>query len=200
VKIIGPVLRAECEYFSRGFVSVRTNGRPFITLKQALARDGSFANPDGSPKKITDQLQDTWTHTHPRFPADGIVVGVNTILRDDPKLNTRFAQKNALQKAIIDPYRIVLDPDLETPVSAQIVTDELAARTIIVIRDDLKSDMKAFAKNDVRIIRVPFDGTSFDFDALFRSSRMTMMVRAASSSVTICAETGVSRSGSRTMR
>jgi diaminohydroxyphosphoribosylaminopyrimidine deaminase/5-amino-6-(5-phosphoribosylamino)uracil reductase len=51
VKIIGPVLRAECEYFSRGFVSVRTKGRPFITLKRALARDGSFANPEPRSEK-----------------------------------------------------------------------------------------------------------------------------------------------------
>lgn len=179
VNVVGPVLRAECEYFNRGFVSVRTKNRPFITLKQALARDGSFANPNGSPKKITNQTQDIWTHTNLRFPADGIVVGVGTILSDNPYLNTRlrlrapdgqarFTQKNALIKEVPEPYRIILDAELRTPITARVVTDAQSSRTMIVVRDDLAVDATEFTERGVIIIRCPYDGSSFDLDALFQ--------------------------------
>ena len=173
LQVIGPVLRAECEYFCRGFISVRTKNRPFITLKRALARDGSFANPNGSPKKITSEAQDIWAHSHLRFPADGIVCGIGTILFDDPELNTRFAQNKELQNQVLGPYRIILDPHLNLPEDAKVVSDPSRDRTIIITRplDELSSDHQRkfllFQDRGVRMMPCDLHGEAFDLAQLF---------------------------------
>lgn len=91
VEVIGPTARASCERFNRGFVSVRTKGRPWVTLKKAMTKDGRIANEDGSTLKITSEEQDCWAHTFLRSRHDAILVGAETVVRDDPKLDVRRA-------------------------------------------------------------------------------------------------------------
>jgi diaminohydroxyphosphoribosylaminopyrimidine deaminase/5-amino-6-(5-phosphoribosylamino)uracil reductase len=122
------VLRQECEWLNRGFVSVRTKGRPWITLKRAQTPDGRIANDDGSPLKITSPEQDAWSHTFLRATHDAILVGVQTIISDDPSLNTRFDQK----KRPFLGLRVVVDPHDRVPKTAKVLTDEYRDRTLVV--------------------------------------------------------------------
>jgi len=128
VNVTGPVLRSECEWLNRGFISVRTNHRPWITLKQAQTRDGKTANADSSPLKITSKEQDIFSHTFLRATHDAILVGVGTIIKDDPRLDARFS----LAQKKYQPWRIILDPTLRIPLTSRVVTDEQRTRTIIV--------------------------------------------------------------------
>ena len=124
------VLRAECEWLNRGYVSVRTKGRPWITLKRAQTRDGAIANADGSPRKITSADQDAWSHTFLRATHDAILIGVQTVINDDPSLNTRFDQN----KRPFLGLRVILDPNNRVPKNAKLLADEHRDRTL-VIRD-----------------------------------------------------------------
>lgn len=126
VDVTGPVERAACEWLNRGFISVRTKGRPWITLKQAIAADGSISNPDGSPKAITSAAQNAWSHARLRATHDAILVGVGTILSDNPQLTVRDTE------VAVRPRRIVLDPHGRIPSDAKVLTDEHHARTIVV--------------------------------------------------------------------
>jgi len=90
VQTFGPVLEQECKRLNRGFVSVMTKKRPWITLKRAVTADGRFANPDSSPLKITSSVQDVWAHQFLRARHDAILVGIGTVIADDPQLTMRI--------------------------------------------------------------------------------------------------------------
>jgi len=169
VTVIGPVARASCEYLNRGFLSVHTRQRPWITLKSARTRSGAIANSDGSRLKISSEKQDQWSHTMLRQRTDAILVGVGTILRDNPKLNTRFAQKIPQELGLHQPWRIVLDPMLRIPMDARIVTDEAVTRTMILTTPDAGAERRReLEKRGVSVRSVPLANGTFSFDALWK--------------------------------
>jgi len=166
-------LMALCEYMNRGFINVRKNHRPFITLKQAHMPSGSIANADGSPLKITFSDQDDWAHTYLRERHDAILVGIKTILMDDPSLTIRYAKPTELNKNSDQyiPYRIVLDPHLKIQEHAKLVTDSFRHKTIIIYCsetadfDQHKRDR--LQKNNVHVWSIDMRDGSFDWSQLW---------------------------------
>lgn len=166
ITVIGPVERASCEWLNRGFVSVRTKSRPWITLKQARMPDGSIANADGSPLHITSDAQNAWSHQSLRATHDAILVGVGTVLADNPHLTVRHvspvivsspATLRRAQGDTVQPWRIILDPHGRMPVTAKLVTDEHRARTIIVQCQESKNSKETkdvLQGQGVRILEV----------------------------------------------
>lgn len=167
VTVIGPVLQPFCERLNRGFVSVRTKQRPYITLKQARKKDGRIASADGSPLKITTKEQDIWSHTRLRAEHDAILVGVHTIECDNPRLDTHLDAR----KRNLHPYRIILDRILKTPVNARVVSDDYCKRTIIVhgpiINQEMEIRRKEFELRKVILREVPLIDNVFDWSALW---------------------------------
>lgn len=158
IEVIGPVDRALCERLSRGFVTVRTKNRPWITLKKAMTKDGRTANASGPRLMITNAEQDAWAHTYLRSEVDGIVVGVHTIETDNPQLNTRLTQKKYSQEGL-EPYRIIFDVHARIPLDAYVVTDDQKHRTIVVVSSEAQDSESAKALRDrgVRVVVVPVD-------------------------------------------
>ena len=98
--------------------------KPYVTLKFAQTLDGKIAAIDGSSKWISSPESRKFTHKL-RAKNDGILVGVGTILTDDPALTVRLVKGRT-------PARIVVDGRLRTPLGARVVRDKNTARTIIV--------------------------------------------------------------------
>jgi len=172
IEVIGPIARASCEYFNRGYVSLRRTGRPWITIKEARTRSGMISHDDGSTLKITDEEQDVWSHTFLRSCHDGILVGVETIVRDNPFLNTRFAQRNDLTKVKnYQPWRIILDPSLRIPTSANVLMHS-RGDTIVVTSDALSEGGRVAedALHDwgVRVMQIPLREGSFAIPDILR--------------------------------
>lgn len=167
VEVLGPVERARCEWVNRGFVSVRTSGRPWITLKRAQTREGLIANTDGSPLKITSQEQDDWSHTFLRCEHDAILVGVQTIVKDDPVLNTRFDQK----KRGYQPWRIIFDPHLRIPAHAKVLRDGWRSKTIVITgafhTAEVQRRKEEGEEQGVTIFPVPIKEASFAWEELW---------------------------------
>ncbi|TSC79021.1 MAG: diaminohydroxyphosphoribosylaminopyrimidine deaminase / 5-amino-6-(5-phosphoribosylamino)uracil reductase [Candidatus Peregrinibacteria bacterium Gr01-1014_25] len=165
IDIIGPVLPDLCQRFNRGFVSARSMGRPWITLKRAVTREGSFSASNRAPLKITTHDQDVWSHTWLRSRHDAILAGVGTILADDPQLNTRFVQKIHQESGLNDhstlkkyaPLRIVLDPKGRIPIDARVVNDDSRSRTIVVMGQgsvEAQDKVSTLRKQDVRVLEI----------------------------------------------
>jgi diaminohydroxyphosphoribosylaminopyrimidine deaminase/5-amino-6-(5-phosphoribosylamino)uracil reductase len=162
VQTLGRVLEQECKRLNRGFVSLMTKQRPWITLKSARTSDGRIANQDRSPLKITSDQQDDWSHTFLRARHDAILVGVGTILSDDPKLTVRYPHPPAEEG--FQPWRIIVDPHLKLPLDAKVVR----RGTIVVTRGDEIPKLKALQDAGVRILQVPLQGDHFEWDILFQ--------------------------------
>lgn len=148
VDVIGPVLPDECARLNRGFVSLMTQGRPWITLKSAQTADGRYANPDGSPLKITSEEQDRWAHEYLRARHDAILVGIGTVMADDPLLTLRLHPHPLPLPRVRPgrtaeggeygrmPYRIIFDPHFKIPLTSKVVNGEGAGRTMVVREEE----------------------------------------------------------------
>ena len=113
--------------------SVRT-GLPFVTLKMAMSLDGKVATGDGETVYLTGNAARTHVHEL-RDRSDAIVVGVNTVIADDPRLTTRLARSD-----VRHPRRYILDSQGRTPLSARILDQDLPGRTTMVTTDAVAAD------------------------------------------------------------
>lgn len=95
--------------------AVRT-GRPYVTLKMAMSLDGRVAAPDGSSRWISSPASRADAHRM-RTEIDAIVVGVGTVLADDPVLTARTADGSAADR---QPLRVVVDTRGRTPKAARV--------------------------------------------------------------------------------
>lgn len=160
VNVVGPVLRTECEYFNRGFISLRTKRRPWIALKRAQTLAGKVTKPDGAFLKITSNEQDQWSHAFLRAKHDAILVGIGTALADDPELTVR------LNKKFIQPWKIVLDPLLRTPPTARVLNDRLMIITSPVLLQS--KDAEKIRDAGSQIFGIPVENGIFPWGDLWK--------------------------------
>ncbi len=163
VECIGPFERARCEWMNRGFVSLHTKSRLWVTLKRAQLRDGEIAAPGGASLKITSASQDRWAHEWLRGRHDAILVGVQTVITDDPLLTVRS------DRALPSPLRIVLDPHCRIPPGARIISGALAAGTVVIVGPEAESaKCRQLRGRGVQVLEVPLLDRRFDYSALWR--------------------------------
>ena len=103
------------EWMNRHFFTFHRQKRPYITFKYACTADGFIAATDGTPVQLSNELSAIRVHQM-RAEHQGILVGVQTILTDNPSLTTRLV-------AGANPIRIVLDPTDRMPSTAKVQQD-----------------------------------------------------------------------------
>ncbi len=140
------VLEEEAKRINEDFFKYITSDRPYVTLKLAQTIDGKIATPSGDSKWITSREARTIAHRL-RHEATAVLVGVNTVLRDDPLLTVRHvpAQRN--------PMRVIIDPELETPLNAKIIEDE-SAKTFIYFREGEPAKVRALTDRGIFLIEM----------------------------------------------
>ena len=156
IEVDEPCLESECRWMNRGFVRVQTLGRPWVTLKAAAGLDGRMALENGESRWITTPEARQWAHRM-RAAHDAVLVGVGTVLQDDPELTVRDTEGRS-------PLRVVLDSRLSTPVSAKVVSGE-GGCLIFTCRDDPVRE-RALQDAGARVRRVPERGGRVDIGAV----------------------------------
>jgi diaminohydroxyphosphoribosylaminopyrimidine deaminase/5-amino-6-(5-phosphoribosylamino)uracil reductase len=124
--------------------------RPFVTLKAATTLDGRIAGRGGESKWISSQASRRHAHRM-RAQSDAVLVGVSTVLADDPELNVRHVRGK-------NPLRVVLDSRLRTPLGSKLarVTPEL--RTLIFHGPRASARRRdALLGKGVDLLQVPLD-------------------------------------------
>jgi diaminohydroxyphosphoribosylaminopyrimidine deaminase/5-amino-6-(5-phosphoribosylamino)uracil reductase len=123
IEVIEDVLKEECDNLNEVFFHYIRTKTPYVVMKYAMTMDGKIATYTGKSKWITGELARLRVHEE-RHRYAAIMVGVGTILADDPQLTCRIGKGS-------NPIRIVCDTHLNTPHYAQIVTTAKEVPTII---------------------------------------------------------------------
>ena len=113
------VLEDECRALNEVYAVNLSAPRPFVTLKAAMTADGRLATRTGKSKWITGEQARHHVHQE-RAAHQAVLVGVGTVLADDPSLNVRLPGKAEQQ---LQPCRVILDSKLRTPSDAQLFND-----------------------------------------------------------------------------
>jgi diaminohydroxyphosphoribosylaminopyrimidine deaminase / 5-amino-6-(5-phosphoribosylamino)uracil reductase len=153
------LLRAEAERLNAGFVSRLKRGRPFVLLKLAATVDGRVAVPgrrylSGKPAlREVHRLRDR---------TDAVLVGIGTVLADDPALTVREVKGR-------DPLRVIVDADARTPPGAKVVRAKDPQRTVIfVARDADVRRTNKLREAGVLLVTAPRADGGLDLGAVLR--------------------------------
>ena len=148
------ILADECERLNEPFNHWIVHHTPFVTVKAAMTLDGKIATASGESKWITGEKARAYGMKL-RQGSDAILVGINTILADDPSLTARLAQSPKSKVQSHQLRRIVLDSMARTPLKAKVVSDKyIALTTIVVSKRAPKNRVAALAKR-VNVIVAP---------------------------------------------
>jgi diaminohydroxyphosphoribosylaminopyrimidine deaminase/5-amino-6-(5-phosphoribosylamino)uracil reductase len=122
------VLDAEARRLNEFFVKHRKTRLPFVTLKWAMSLDGKIAAHRGGPTSLSGEAARRYGHEL-RNLYDAVLVGVGTVLADDPSLTCRLPAET--HPAPRNPLRVIVDSRLRTPPSARVVVGTAEAPTLI---------------------------------------------------------------------
>lgn len=127
IEVTTSVLAAEAARQNRAFLTAMRERRPHVTLKAAMTLDGKIADVHGGARWITGPAARRRAHRL-RSEADAIIVGVTTVLRDDPALTVRLDRPWPRE-----PWRIVLDTTGRTPPAARLIAAGRPERSLIAV-------------------------------------------------------------------
>ena len=129
IEVVTNVLSEDAAQLMAGFLARLKSGRPHVTLKLATSLDGRIATASGNSKWITGPEARARGHLM-RARSDAILVGIGTVLADDPLLDCRLPGLEARS-----PARIVLDSTLRLPAGCRLLATAARLRTIILTTD-----------------------------------------------------------------
>ena len=138
------------------FAKHSRTGMPFVTAKYAMSLDGKIAARSGDSKWISGEESRLFAHAL-RAQSDAIMVGINTVLADDPMLTARDAAGNANER---QPLRVVLDSHGRMPQDAQMLT--APGDTLVAVTDDFNGG----ACDGAETVRMPTGKGGVDLRAL----------------------------------
>ena len=142
-------------------------GLPFVTVKAAMTLDGKIASVNGESKWITGSLARR-EGMKLRHEVDAILVGVKTILNDDPALTLRDVRRPKPEWRGPDLKRIVLDPRARTPLDSKILNDEGASTTIIIVSPNASVTRLKRLEKKCAVMSCPLKKGKFDLKYLLK--------------------------------
>lgn len=110
------LMEAEAERLNEVFIKYITIGKPFVVMKTAMTLDGKIAATSGDSKWVTGEEARLMVHRL-RDRYDAIMVGIGTVLTDDPALTTRLPEAKGR-----DPIRVIVDSRARLPLESRVIT------------------------------------------------------------------------------
>jgi diaminohydroxyphosphoribosylaminopyrimidine deaminase/5-amino-6-(5-phosphoribosylamino)uracil reductase len=158
------VCEAEARQLNEAFIKHITTRRPFVTLKSAITLDGKIATRSGASRWITGELAREAGHRL-RHAADAIIVGIGTVLQDDPQLTTRLPDRPG-----VNPLRVIVDSTLRLPLQARVTEVTADCRTLVATTQHAAAArLEALRARGVEIVSLPaYDDGRVDLEALLR--------------------------------
>jgi len=154
IEVVHGVLAAECTRLNEAFNHWMIHRTPFVTVKAAMTLDGKIATASGESKWISGEKARAYGMKL-RRGSDAILVGINTILQDDPSLTFRRGPISQVNRQPPGLRRVILDSLARTPLTAKVVSDEHAALTTIVVSKTAPKWRVAALAKRVKVLIAP---------------------------------------------
>lgn len=155
------VLEEECEKLLEAYSKYVRTGKPFVTAKSALTLDGYSATSTGHSMWVTGEKARQYVHRL-RSEIDAVMVGIGTVLADDPRLTSRL--KRGKDR---NPCRIIVDTHLRMPENARLLDDDSKALTFIVTGKRVNRKLiKRIERGNTYVLKCPVKGNRIDLDAM----------------------------------
>jgi diaminohydroxyphosphoribosylaminopyrimidine deaminase/5-amino-6-(5-phosphoribosylamino)uracil reductase len=163
IVIVPDVLKEECVKLNKPFIKMMETGIPFVTLKTAMSLDGKIATRSGDSRWITGKLARNHVHTI-RNQVDAILVGTETVLKDDPRLTCRLNTGD-----VKHPVRIILDRRNRIPLTAKVFKNSRSQKVVYVTGPDISSRrLKTLVSNKVVVLNGKILKSEFDIKYLLK--------------------------------
>lgn len=161
IEVVCGVLEEECKKINEIFIKYITTKAPFVIMKTAMTLDGKIAAYTGDSKWITGEDSRKYVHEI-RNNLAGIMVGVGTVLKDNPMLTTRIdGGKN--------PIRIIVDSKCRTPLDAKVLDIDDNSRCIIATTENADSEkIEQLKDKGAIVIAIPAKNGRVDLSYLMR--------------------------------
>ncbi|MCJ8008604.1 bifunctional diaminohydroxyphosphoribosylaminopyrimidine deaminase/5-amino-6-(5-phosphoribosylamino)uracil reductase RibD [Lederbergia wuyishanensis] len=149
------VLKEKADELNKAFFHFIQHKKPFVTLKQAITLDGKIAAEAGKDQKITGKEVQEDVHLD-RERHDAILVGIGTVLSDNPLLTNRYGKTKK------QPIRIILDTHLKITPDKKVITDTKSKTWIFTGSDVEKDRITNFTQSHVEIIQLSNSSIEID--------------------------------------
>ncbi len=150
IQIRAGVCEDQAKRLNEAYLKYVRTKRPFVIIKCAATLDGMIATKTGDSQWVSGEESRAFVHEL-RHASDAIMVGVNTIKRDNPSLTARLKGKKGA-----DPKRIILDTNLSIPERAKVLQLDSDSDTFIVTGQSVPVQKKAaIAKDGIQFIQAP---------------------------------------------
>lgn len=160
IEVVTGVLEEECRKANEVFMHYIQKKEPFIVTKYAMTLDGKIASYTGDSKWVTGEAAREHVQQLRKRYA-GIMVGIGTVLADDPMLNCRVEEG-------VNPIRIICDSKLRIPLDSQIVKTAKEIPTIAAACKKFANSEKIAALEENNIEVILSDGEEVDLEALMK--------------------------------
>jgi diaminohydroxyphosphoribosylaminopyrimidine deaminase/5-amino-6-(5-phosphoribosylamino)uracil reductase len=155
------LLEAEARRLNEAWFHWVDTGRPWVIAKSACSLDGKIATASGESQWLTGEAARTLGHRL-RHRVDAIVVGIGTVLADDPQLTTRLPRRPGR-----DPIRIVLDSRLRLPLTSRLLHLDSEAPTWVACTSEAPAAARRALKGQgVEVLILPPDAGKVPLPAL----------------------------------
>ncbi|MGH2397978.1 MAG: bifunctional diaminohydroxyphosphoribosylaminopyrimidine deaminase/5-amino-6-(5-phosphoribosylamino)uracil reductase RibD, partial [bacterium] len=121
VKVTVDCLREEAERLNEMYCHWVRTGQPFVVVKAAMTLDGKIATSSGESRWITGEAARRHVHGL-RRRMDAVIVGIGTVLRDDPQLTIRLGSSRSGSHPTRQPLRVILDSTARIPPTAKVLS------------------------------------------------------------------------------
>ncbi len=170
------VMEEEAKRLNMAFIKYITQSMPFVIMKVAQSLDGKIATASGESRWITGEKSRLMAHRL-RNEVDAVMVGIGTVLKDDPALTTRIPDGR-------DPYRVIVDSSLRIPLSAKALIEP--SKVIIAVTERAPQDKRDVLKEmGVDIIILKHEDGEVPLKSLMRELAkreiLTLMIEGGSS-------------------
>jgi len=154
------IMEKKCKKLNEAYIKWIKTKKPFVVVKAAMSLDGKIATRTGDSKYITGREARKFVH-HLRTELDAIMVGANTVLKDNPLLTVRLVNGR-------NPIKVVVDSKLKIPLNANIVKNEPTKLIVATTKKAPRVKVKKLQHKGVNVLTVKTKKGKVDLDDLMK--------------------------------